>query len=117
MNIDFELLYETGEYIGRKSDDLTEMLHNLEKTKSELDMYIHSEQSDDRYTELTRELSLCSEQLRAVKLILCQISEIYKSTEDAVCEHMSGAEFAPRQVFPVVNDLTDIPELLEGDFE
>ena len=55
MNIDFEVLCETGEYIGRKGDDLTEMLRRLEKTKKELDMYIPSEQSDDKYAELARE--------------------------------------------------------------
>ncbi len=114
MIINYDLLYENGMLMGKQSDVLKSVFEEFVKFKEMLLQYNDFQLLSADLDRASMELSECVELLYKIKMVLCDIAETYRSTEEELSNSLYMSERFEKTDFPIVNELGDLPEIPFG---
>ena len=114
MIIDYGLLYENGTMMGKQSRELSSVSEKFIKLKEKVLQYDNFQLLTADFEKVSEELSKCADSLYKIKMILCDIAEIYRSTEEELSNSLYMPGCIEKVDFPIVNELGELPEIPFG---
>ncbi len=114
MIIDYSLLCEKALHIGKQSLELQTVSDKFGILKDKILQYDIYRILENDLKEISGELSEYVEMLYKIKMILCDIAEIYRKTEEDLSNSLYMPDNIEKVDFPIVNELEELPEIPFG---